>query len=323
MKCPNGLNMTNVTNESTAYSVPYKTSKTIIYGILSVLVIGGNSLCLVVLKRYNNHLKTPTRLFLTSLTCADLLSGLCYIFPLFVMYALEGVLPWDVTRCICQGTRITIILFGFVSVMSLLSVNLDRYLAIEYPLKCETIVTALRARIAISCMWTIGLVTSLTTYFTLLRETDHMPNSEVCDAFYYSDTLTIADLVMLSCISVILPFTLLVMIYARILVIANRHKKTEEKFRAPAGASIGGPRTRVANHKALNTFLLVTLVSCCTWIPLCILSIFNSVHNGSLVNSLIDVIVQSIWLCTYWINILIYTCRDRSFRKGAIQLFTR
>ena len=315
--------MTNVTDESTAYSVPYKTSKTIIYGILSLLVIGGNSLCLVVLKRYNGNLKTPTRLFLTSLTCADLLSGLLYIFPLFVVYALEDVLPWNVTRCICQGTRITIVLFGFVSVMSLLSVNLDRYLAIEYPLKCETIVTAKRARIAISCMWMIGLVTSLTTYFTQLRNTGHMPNSELCYVFYYSDSITVADLAILSCTIVILPFTLLVMIYARIWVIANRHKKTEEKFRAPAGASIGGPRTRVANHKALNTFLLVTLVSCCTFIPLCILTICNSFLRGSLVNSLIDVIVQSIWLCAYWINIPIYTSRDRSFRKGAIQIFTR
>ena len=200
----NGNNMTNVT-ESMDPSHALKTSKTIIYGILSVLVIGGNSLCLVVLKRYSIHSKIPTRLFLTSLTCADLLSGLLYIFPLFVVYALGDVVTLDVMVYTCHGTRITIVLFGNVSLISLLCVNIDRYLAIEYPLKCETIVTARRAWIAISCTWTLGLLTSLITYFELVKKADHMLGPELCHIMYYAEIVTLADIAMFTSLCVILP----------------------------------------------------------------------------------------------------------------------
>ena len=311
--------MTNVT-ESMDLSDAYNTFKALIFGILSVLVIGSDALCLVVLKRYYSHLKTPTRLFLTSLTCADLLSGLLYIFPLFVVYALGDVVTLDVMVYTCHGTRITIVLFGNVSLISLLCVNIDRYLAIEYPLKCETIVTTRRAWIAISCTWMLGLLTSLVTYFVLVKKADHMLGPELCHILYYAEIATLADIAMFTSLWIILPLTLIVIIYARIWVIANRHKKMEKNIGSlPKGA----PHNRSANRKALNTFLLVTVISCCTYVPLSIATFYNNISNGSLSNSFLDLPLQSISLCTYWINIPIYTWRDQSFRNGAIQLFTR
>ena len=308
--------MSNVT-EFVYYSVPLRIIKPVVFGILSILVIGGNTLCLVVLKRHHNNFKTTTRLFLTSLTCADLLTGLLYIFPLFIVSLLDDAIPWSVTRNICFATRVTFMLSSIISIMSLLCVNIDRYIAIEYPLRCEIIFTARRARIAIACIWTLSLMATVAGYFALLKKSDY--DSELCNAFYDLDTNTIETLVMSVLAGAMMPIAITIVIYARIIVIVNRHKKMENKFgvgRLPASS----PRNRFADSKALNTFLLVTAISCSTWIPVCVFTIYNYINHGVFTNSIIDLLVLTIALCTFWINILIYTCRDRSFRKGALEL---
>ena len=304
-------------SETMEYSVSHRILNSVVFGILCILVIGGNTLCLVVLKQYHRHLKTPTRLFLTSLTSADLLIGLLYIFPMFIVYSFDDAIPWNVSSNICFGARIAISFSGFLSMMSLLSVNLDRYLAIEYPLKCETIVTARRARIVLACMWAIGLIVSSGAYYVTIKT--NVP--EKCNTFYDSHTNSIVEFALGTFIGTIAPFTSTILIYARILVIANRHRKMEKYGRI--ASNVSSSRNRFADRKALNTFLLVTFISCSTLMPSSVFTMCNLIYNGSLSNSVIEFLLQAIVLCNYWVNILIYTCRDRSFRKGAIKLLSR
>ena len=66
-----------------------KDRKTVTFGILFIL---GNRL---------KQVKTKTRLFLSSLTYADLADGLFVIFPLFVICAFESVLQKKTERDVC------------------------------------------------------------------------------------------------------------------------------------------------------------------------------------------------------------------------------
>ena len=202
------------------------------------------------------------------------------------VYIKKGdIVTLDVTVYICHGTHITIVLFDNVSLMSLLCVNIDRFYtpSIEYPLKCETIVTESRAWIAILCTWMLGLLTSLVIYFELVKKANHMPGPDRCHILYHSEIVTLVDIAMFTSLCVILPLTLIVVIYARIWVIANRHKKMEKEKKI-GSLPKGAPQNRVANRKALNTFLLVTVTSCCTYIPVGIATFYNNISNGSLSN---------------------------------------
>ena len=309
--------MQNITG-AIEYSVPYRFFKPVVFGILTILVIGGNTLCLVVLKRNSSHLKTPTRLFLTSMTCADLSAGLFTIFPLFAVYTIEDVLPTTVAHSVCTTTGVTFMFSCSASIVSLLCVNFDRYIAIEYPLTCETIVTARRARITIACLWMIGLLMTIAGCFVLLTNTDF--ESDLCNGFYDFDRTSILVMSVGVFIGAFVPFLITTGIYTRIIVIVNRHKKMLSKL---GGESITGAsiRKRLADRKALNTFLLVTVISCSTWIPSFVFALCNYFLFESSANPFIDITVHAIAMSTFWINILIYTCRDQSFRKGAFKLF--
>ena len=98
--------------------------------------------------------------------------------------------------------------------------------------------------------------------------------------------------------------------------------KFENMFVTQESTMGAAPGLDLKTVKALKTFLLVTVISCSTWLPPCTYSFYNYFTVGSSSNPVTDVIVHALGLCTCWINILIYTCRDRSFRKGLIKLFT-
>ena len=312
--------MGNITaNETNTYSSSYQITTACTYGLLSVLIIGGNSMCLLVL-RQTSDLKTPTKLFLISLTCADLLMGLTYTFPRFLSASLQTLLPLTVQPGVCFVTSLISGYFAFMSTMSLLAVNVDRYLAIEAPLKSMTIITSRRAKIGTTCTWISGamLITSYlffvdASYFDFSKKT-------TCDVFIQirydlSGVITVSlGFVFFN----VLPFILIIVIYARIAIIVRRLKLTASKLRASTAFRYRS--CRHDDHKALKRFLLVTLVSTMTWTPNYAYIYATLYHESLSSQSYIKLTANAIGLCNNWINIFIYTVKDRRFRKSAMKL---
>ena len=117
----------------------------------------------------------------------------------------------------------------------------------------------------------------------------------------------------------IFPF----IIYARIIVIARRHKLMENRLFATGSSSASNTyRNRFKDRKALNTFLVVTIASSATWIPFSLLAFYGYFANISTYNTFFTLLGLIISFSNNWINILIYTVRDRSFRKAAIKILS-
>ena len=291
---------------------------TIIFALLSILAIGGNSLCLLVLRKAQ-HLKTSTRLFLTSLTCADLLQGLLVIFPSFVVLIIYDFLSLKTLQNACTVKSIAYMLSNTLSTGSLLCVNLDRYIAIEYPLRCGTIMTTKRARISIACIWLPILFGSFIGCYTVgLLDITGEYNDRLC-GFTYSADVSLIGLSIGMVLLAVFPFIITVMIYVRILVIVDRQKTFENTIIVgTTGSRVNARRTQFAERKALNMFLLVTVVSCATWVPFTAV-VYYIYFSGELPSEFTTLFVQIIAFCNPWINILIYTWRDQSFRKCAIK----
>ena len=95
------------------------------------LIIGGNSFCLLVLRR-GEYIKTTTKALLTSLTCADLSMGLFCTFPRFLAAVFRSFLTPSTLTVICFATVITNGYFTTISTTSLLMVNFDRHFAIFF-----------------------------------------------------------------------------------------------------------------------------------------------------------------------------------------------
>ena len=292
----------------------------IVFGILSILVIGGNTFCLIVLKQAR-YLKTSTRLFLTSLTCADLLTGLLVSFPSFVHTFLISTIYQETTSIICGITRIISVTCGMASLMSLFFINIDRYLAVEFPLHSETIVTVKRARIAVVCLWVQVAIVTATCCFILMNNLGDGCKDNLCQRFFMFDLLGPIVMTLNMFIFAVLPYLVTITIYVRILLIVCRHKALEKKLFVTGATSTSGTHRRCGtDRKALNIFLLVTVVSSLTWLPFTFFSYYAYFVGQTWNDVLITILVMTFYMNNSWVNILIYTVRDRSFRNDARKL---
>ena len=318
--------MANNTNSTGCVhqEVFYQVIQSVVFCILSILVIGGNTFCLMVLKQAR-YLKTPTRLFLASLTCADLFTGLFVIFPSFVVFTFFRILPETTSSLICGVKELVGITWAMLSVVSLLLINFDRYLAIEFPLTCDALVTSKRARIAIGSLWTTAPLAAVGGYFVVRNNfkvdgcTDNL-----CQRLFRFDTRGVIYLSFCTFIFAILPLLITAMIYVRIFVIVRRHKAMEKKlYVTRANLTTGTYRRSSIDWKALNTFLLVTVVSSFTWFPYSFFSLYTYFVGQTSNDDLIDVLVMTFSFNNCWVNILVYTLRDRSFRNAAKKLLPK
>ena len=292
---------------------------TSVLGAVAVLSITGNAFCLVVLNR-TRHLNTPTKLFLKSLTIADLCMGLFSTSPHAINSAIGHDLS-EVSEKYCLITNIASTVFYIASTVSLLLVNIDRYLAIEFPLKYMKIVTIRKARSMLFCLWSFNCVVLLTLAL-LFSQGTFKHSFESCGPFI--DDFDPEYIIFISIyigMFTIAPFLVTVSIYGRILFIVRRHKKMEKRLfeTAHISATTQTQRTyRRTDRKAVNTFLMITLISSAVWIPFFLFTYFGSFLGSSY--PFIQTIVLSIGLSIGWINILIYTIRDRSFRMTGMEI---
>ena len=287
-----------------------------VYGFVSVLIIAGNSFCLVVLKRVK-HFIAPTKLFVISLTTSDLCMGLCYVFPLVI----KSLLGAEDTKTFCFVANVMATTFHIGSGLSLLLVNMDRYLAIEFPLSYLRIVTVTRARIILVCLWSLnGVILLMLSVFV---SQGHMKAFHSCSPF--PSDLDHEYVIFLSIhitLFTIIPFVVTVSIYGRILFIVRRLRRVQnglfETLQDSETPQIRH-RYRKQDRKALNTFLMVTFMSSAVWIPFSLFIFFGSFLENSSYDY-IETSAHGTGLCMFWINIMIYTIRDRSFRTTGIEI---
>ena len=212
-----------------------------------------------------------------------------------------------------------------MSTISLLAVNVDRYLALEAPLKSMTIVTARRAKLGVSFAW-ISLGAEAIPPFGLSLDDDKFKFGENATCYVYFKS-SLGDAVQLSMAFVffsLFPIITISIIHARIVITVRKlkvsemkanevavHRSFQERFTSPRWSQ---------SLKAIysrNTRRYLNLdTSVCAHLH------FYSAYfyEELLYRSYMKLVVNAISLCNNWINIYIYTVKDRRFRKSALKL---
>ncbi|XP_022089618.1 orexin receptor type 2-like isoform X2 [Acanthaster planci] len=137
------------------YPRPYEYLIIVIYGLVFLLAIIGNTLvCIAVLR--NEHMRTVTNYYIVNLALADILVSLVCL-PFSVVVDISET--WFFGDVLCsiipyiQNTAVS------VSIFTLTMIAVDRYLAICRPLKFQ--ISSRRTVITVIVIWVVSLITML------------------------------------------------------------------------------------------------------------------------------------------------------------------
>ncbi|XP_070547914.1 beta-2 adrenergic receptor-like [Ptychodera flava] len=231
--------------------------------LIAASIIISNVLNIVVFRKNDKILPIGGRCFAISLASADLIMGFLFFTSLVGCVTQEPLIESIRPVCGVLGafyhTAVT------ASTMSLTLIAVDRFLAIQWPLRYPVLMTKKKAVVMALAGWIFLALYSLSLRFILGSDfyRYHRP-SYMCIPEYDGHNLVILTAVMCK----IVPFGIIIVIYARILVIArNQLKRISHHVpnRHENGTSPGNGTTDATNLKAVKIFIAVTTAFVISW----------------------------------------------------------
>ncbi len=307
-------------DENSTSSTPYinRIIRSCCLSFVSLLIIVGNAVCLMVLRRAQAiGIKGTTKIFLMSLTCADLAQGFFGAIPVTISAGL-GFFPKSGKLCFYQALLSYIL--SFISCLSLFAVTAERYITILYPLRYPMIVTMRRAKIAIAALWTFQ---SLLTILLAIVLQMIIPESGISsfnqgylmcfplkrDNKQYGHSYVILIFLFIPTISIIFMYT-------KMLLVARYHTITRMTKSGNTLTQATFRSKMASEHRAVVTFLTITSASVIAWLPFTVVTFVDfNLHRD----------VQPYWrflsivflFSGSWFNVVIYYLRNPKFRSAA------
>ncbi|XP_038053960.1 beta-1 adrenergic receptor-like [Patiria miniata] len=321
----------------------------VLYAILMILIVVGNGLLLYVVIKAK-ELKRSSRIFLVSLTVADLFLGLVVI-PVRVVPQIIGISigsNWTAPDRFCEALYVLQIVAIGASVLTVLALSIERYLAVEMPLRFRSMLTSCRACVVVVCSWLMILCTaSILILLSVVLEGRFV----VFDGY---SSLCIVNrqggatlFVFLGFIVVyfLIPFCVTCLASIRILYIVNHHaafqkrnkpsdcnctcKHTAEASGAKQlpqrlcnGVCRGLCKCFLGNKKALVTVLILTLSYAAFSVPFVVCVFYMKFSPYIFDQFLVELATLSLFSSCF-INVIVYTGRNRAFRGSAKHLLCR
>ncbi len=304
-------------NRTESDETEYSAIRGIIAGVTSVLTITLGLFSLIVLPKVNSIQET-TKVFLRSMTVADLGVGLFVAVPasLSVICGNFG----NSMLCGIQAFMEPVLLC--VSQLSLLIFTVDRYISVVHALQYNSLVTVRRARIAAFSVWGIGTFIATCCGFFSQWVSIFSPFSMTC-VFYLKEVhneYILFSRVISNCITTSSLFVVFIT-YTRLFLISRHHARQINAVNnqlALAGNQLEAPRP---DHKAVHTMLLIVLTACFASLPAMILTLDDPlIYTDSKIKYFFLLVLPP--LTNSWLNILIYYLRNAGFRQTAHTLLT-
>lgn len=296
--CQNSMDCSNNTSYFTMVRSVQKVTATICI-FIAIITISGNGLVLLAMVK-SKTLRTPTNLFISSLSVADLLIG-----TIAMPISIAGTFSkpqWFYSR-----------LFDFMlsqsftaSTFNLSVVSFDRFVAVSFPLRYRTIMTKQKTIVAIIFIWLTSLLLSSINLvdFKLSRQRDELR-------------------LIFSILMFIIPFLIILYFYWRIFKVADRQavtiKSQSRVFQIHIEMTNNPWKERRA---AITIFIIVGIFAVC-WIPNVIMAIIQvclDVPNTCDPNRYkIECgwwVTMTIAFANSSLNPFIYAIRNYEFRKA-------
>lgn len=252
--------------------------------VISVLTVCGNLLVIVSIVIFK-QLHTPANLVTLSLAVSDLLVGIC-VMPVESFRSINACFHMKKLQCHIFHTVMSIL--GSASLINILLVAIDRYLAVCNPLQYATKMTNRKTMGCISLGWIVSICYNL----VILDYSSIQPGATViclreC-AVAVSESRGAADLMM----SFISPCIVMIIMYVRIFTVALRQAKSISNMERHR---VSQKPFRKSDMKATKTLASVVFLYLICWIPWYITSLnLNYFQNSS--------VSLSALLCLFYTN---------------------
>ena len=196
----------------------------IFLAVTFVLIMVGNIFVIIVqLKAKIDSIPNSTKHFMISLALSDLGIG-TFIVPLSLATLVDA-------EC-CAGmsfqrlSGFTNYCFCMASILTLAMLSIDRYIALAYPMRLDSILTPFRSKTICALIWAYSLIVAIPVAATSFRFQCLIPNIGPCSLKDWTETPDLTT-VTIALITSTFTMTLGSMFYSyfRIFLIARRHAR--------------------------------------------------------------------------------------------------
>jgi len=289
------------------YTIEFSAAQDLFPIFLSLLIIIINSFVLLLVYK-RKALRTVTNFILCSLAVSDLFTGL-FSLPNYIACNMT----WNVKVCLMALPLLQIT--SVSTVLHLLMVTIDRYLAIIYSLRYHSLVTKRRATIFLAIIWTVSLfmgLIQLAWYITDDLNVYERPES-IKDKEIPYDILSI--IVFFG-----IPLIAMIVTYSFIFFEVLRQSRNIKKNSVP-GCLENRHQTRHEWKAALMFAVMLTVFTVC-WLPYFILRLQQDFGNNFIeLSHVAEYILHMLRFLTSFINPCLYIFGKHDFRKALRKVF--
>ncbi|CAL1533856.1 unnamed protein product, partial [Lymnaea stagnalis] len=259
----------------------------------------------------------PNNILLLSLCLADFLMG-AYCIPMYALSYLQSTREVVLgNKYFCLAWFSSIELAGAGSLISLLLISVDRYIAILCPLKYPTIVTEQRTIRVIVVAWLLIVFVAFLPMMGLNKyDYSVMPLNARC---HYYTTLYTEYVVVASFGSIFFIIAVCCVLYAQILMASYRQVKTLRKRSVSSPSMHEWMEHRVSSVR-VSTFLMLVFIL--LWLPYALVAPFKYFRTFSQKKiEILKVATQLLFFGNSLVNALInglYRKENRTVYKNMI-----
>ena len=300
--------LTGLEEKQPVYRIAIQTTLLIVIWICS---IPGNLLVCLVIYR-SRRVQSTTNYFVVSLAISDLFFTFsCVPFIGSRMIANRWVLGSVMCRLVrfAQTTVPTTIVFVLVSI------SIDRFYTIIYPLSFK--ITRGTAKHLIVCCWVLAFVVCIfSIYFFETTEVGDNPNHEICHTFISNQYLTgILYGSVIVGLTYIVPTMFVIVMYSRIFRYVWTAGNGPRRLRRTSNPVA---RTKV---KTLKMLIVITIATLVCFAPLYILQLWYTASSAVYVNQSIFIAAFLLMFLTTILKPIIYMLYNSNFRRGCREVF--
>ncbi|KAM6953776.1 histamine receptor H2a [Aplochiton taeniatus] len=295
---------------------PSKVFLGVFLSFLILLTVSGNVLvCLAVCA--SRRLRCLTNCFIVSLAVTDLLLGLL-VLPFSALIQLSG--DWPLGPTFCNLYTSLDVMLCTASILTLLAISVDRYLAVTAPLRYGALVLPGRVAVAMAAVWAVALAVSFLPIHMGWNTLDgHVQNRGPRDAerachFELNAWYALVD----SSLTFYLPLVAMCWTYSRILCIARAQARRVLGARRRGAASVTAVAFR--EHKATVTLAAVIGAFVVCWLPYFTLFTVMGWREQAAPAPVAYPVVLWLGYTNSALNPILYAALNRDFRSAYGQL---
>ncbi|XP_071951778.1 octopamine receptor beta-1R-like [Antedon mediterranea] len=302
---------TNYTDTAASPHIAIMFLRTFAITVCTCLVIGGNIISIIVLRRLKT-LPDVTKIFLLSLALVDLFTGM---FNTIFSIIPSITLSWPYGDAMCKAISLSSSMFYGISLFSLLAISVDRYIAISKPLHYPLVATRQRAICVVISTWFVTFVIAVASLFYKEGQFAYNPNFCNCiiqwgDPDFKSWNLTVMFAFIL------IPSTGMLLLYTRLFFVSRAHvRRISDTLKSHPGTGISRN-----DLKALKTMFIITGAFNIAWLPFLIAHSYMTI-TGKHINNTLEFFIIYLLILNSWWNVVIYTVTNRTYRQAVGGIF--